>query len=276
MPDARKPLQIKAFRASFTLLAARYVAAADVVVGGDLLLGLGQPPVQPVAAADDVRLAGGQLFRHQTAEQLAVILALQLLQHGVLLAHHVAEVQGVALRADVQRVAEGHLSLHLPLGAEVHEDLILNAPAGVGGELDALVRAEGVYRLDQPDGADGDEILLIGGLGVILLQNVRDKPQVVLHQQVPRLQITGGAPLQILPFLLGGQGLGKRPGGAGQTQGQKQAVAQQQQRGGQHTHRSFRFQPMPRGTVRIRAEKRDGVRRLLQAVEKSRWLFSTA
>lgn len=162
----------KAFRASFTLLAARYVAAADVVVGGDLLLGLGQPPVQPVAAADDVRLAGGQLFRHQTAEQLAVILALQLLQHGVLLAHHVAEVQGVTLRTDVQRVAEGHLPLHLPLGAEVHEDLILNAPAGIGGELDALVRAEGVHRLDQPDGADGDEILLIGGLSVILLQNV--------------------------------------------------------------------------------------------------------
>ena len=57
MPDARKPLQIKAFRASLTLVPAGDVAAADVVVGGDLLLGLGQPPVQPVAAADDVRLA---------------------------------------------------------------------------------------------------------------------------------------------------------------------------------------------------------------------------
>ena len=57
IPEARNPLIFKAFRAPLTLNAARYVAATDVVVGGDLLLGLGQPPVQPVAAADDVRLA---------------------------------------------------------------------------------------------------------------------------------------------------------------------------------------------------------------------------
>ena len=31
-----------------------------------------------------------------------------------------------------------------------------------------LIRAERVYRLNEPDGADGDQIVLLVGLGVIL------------------------------------------------------------------------------------------------------------
>ena len=146
-----------------------------MVGGGHLTLGLGHAAVQTVAAADDVGLPGRQQLRHQPADQQAVLLVLQLVQHGVLLAHHVAEAEGVAVRAGVQGFVEGDLTLELPLGAKVHEDLIFDAAGGVGGELDLFVGAEGVDGLDETDRADGDQVLLVGGLGVVFLEDAVSK-----------------------------------------------------------------------------------------------------
>ncbi len=153
------------------LLQAGDVGAGDVVGGGHLALGLGQTAIQTITAANDVGLPGRQQLRHQAADQQAVFLVLQLVQHGVLLAHHVAETQGVAVRAGVQGLVEGDLPLELSLGAEIHEDLIFDTAGGVGGELDLFVGAEGVHGLDETDRADGDQILLVGGLGVVLLED---------------------------------------------------------------------------------------------------------
>ena len=55
----------KAFRASFTLLAARYIAAADAKGRGHLPLGLGEVAAQAVAAADDLGLPLRQAGVHQ-------------------------------------------------------------------------------------------------------------------------------------------------------------------------------------------------------------------
>ena len=81
-------------------------------------------PLQAVAAADDIRLTLRQPLRHQPPHQYAVILVLQVLQHGVTLSHHVANGQVAAVAVSLNGIAEGHLPLQLPLGAEVHEDLV--------------------------------------------------------------------------------------------------------------------------------------------------------
>ena len=62
------------------------------------------------------------------------------------------------------------LLLHPPI-VPLCEDSIFNTPAGVGRQLDAPVGAEGVHRLDEPYGADGDQILLIGRLGVVFFED---------------------------------------------------------------------------------------------------------
>lgn len=49
IPEARNPLIFKAFRAPLTLNAARYIAAADTVMGRHLPLCLRQMAVQAVA-----------------------------------------------------------------------------------------------------------------------------------------------------------------------------------------------------------------------------------
>ena len=52
------------------------------------------------------------------------------------------------------------------------EDSIFNAPAGVGGQLDVPRGRKGVYRLDQADGANADQVVHVSGLGVILFKRV--------------------------------------------------------------------------------------------------------
>lgn len=78
-----------ALRASFTLVAALYIAAADAVGGGHLALGLGRVAVQAVAAADHVGLPGRQALPYQPPDQPLILPALQVLLHGVVGPHHI-------------------------------------------------------------------------------------------------------------------------------------------------------------------------------------------
>ena len=49
----------------------------------------------------------------------------------------------------------------------MHQYLVFHAAGGVGGKPCALGCVEGGDALDEPDGADGDQIFLIGTLGVV-------------------------------------------------------------------------------------------------------------
>ena len=52
--DARKPLIFKAFRASLTLVPARYIAPGNAECGGDLPLGQGDGAAKTVPQTDDL------------------------------------------------------------------------------------------------------------------------------------------------------------------------------------------------------------------------------
>ena len=66
------------------------------------------------------------------------------------------------------------------------EDSIFDAPAGIGGEACPAGSVEGVYGFQQADGADGDQVFLIAGLGVVFFGDVRHQPQVVADELLPR------------------------------------------------------------------------------------------
>ena len=82
---------------------------------------------------------------------------------------------------------------------------------------------KGRCGLDKPDGADGDQVLLLPGDGVIFLHNVCHQPQVMLDQGVLCRQVPLTDALQTLPLLAGGQRFGKGAG-AGDVQGKIQQV----------------------------------------------------
>ena len=131
--------------------------------------------VQSIAAADDVRLTLCQPLRHQPPHKDAVIPVLQVIQHGVAFAHHIADGQVAAVAVCFEGIAEGYLALQLFPRTKVHQDFIFNTPAGVCCQTDALVGLEGVHGLDEADRADGDQILLLFGLRVVFFEDAVSK-----------------------------------------------------------------------------------------------------
>ena len=98
------------------------------------------------------------------------------------------------------------------MGPEVHQDLIFHAAGSVGGQADSFVRVEACDRLDQPHRADGDQILLVHVLRIVLFHDVGNQPQIALNEDIPGLPIPGPGAKQILPLLSGPQGLWERAG----------------------------------------------------------------
>ena len=62
------------------------------------------------------------------------------------------------------------------------EDSIFNAAACISGKPRLACGIKGIYRFHQPDGADGNKILLIARQGVIFFYDVRHQPQIVADQ----------------------------------------------------------------------------------------------
>ena len=87
-------------------------------------MGVGQMVPQAVAPADDVGLPGREAAVHQPPHPQILLPGLQILEHGVLLAHHIPQEKLVAVTAALDGVVERHLALPLLPGPKVHQDLI--------------------------------------------------------------------------------------------------------------------------------------------------------
>lgn len=68
---------------------------------------------------------------------------------------------------------------------QIHADLVFNTLAGIAGKSDLPFGTEGVYRLDQTDGADADKIVLTAGRCVVFFCHMSYQPQIVADQPVP-------------------------------------------------------------------------------------------
>ena len=114
------------------------------------------------------------------------------------------------------------------------EDSIFNAAACISGKPRLACGIKGIYRFHQPDGADGNKILLIARQGVIFFYDVRHQPQIVADQLFP-----GGG----IPGAQGAEGGSLLPGcertrktAAFQMERQKQKFCGEKlQQGQQHT-----------------------------------------
>ena len=83
------------------------------------------------------------------------------------------------------------------------EDSIFNAAACISGKPRLACGIKGIYRFHQPDGADGNKILLIARQGVIFFYDVRHQPQIVADQLFPGGGIPGGQGAESGGFLPG-------------------------------------------------------------------------
>ena len=67
----------------------------------------------------------------------------------------------------------------------MHQDFVFDALAGIGAEFAGFLIVEGGGRLDQADGADGDQVLLLPGDGVIFLGRVKQKEEFSRSKTTP-------------------------------------------------------------------------------------------
>ena len=79
--EARKTCLHQAFRALFTLAAARYIGAADAAQRRDFPLGARRAVIQSISQGNDSALSGCQAGIHTAADPYAGIPGIQLLQH---------------------------------------------------------------------------------------------------------------------------------------------------------------------------------------------------
>ena len=165
----------KAFRASFTLVAARYIGAGDPKGGGDLPLRQGNGAAQSIAQPHDPCRPVGKALIHQLPQPGCVVPVVEIIQHGVLHPDDIHKLQGVPLPIGFDGIRKRDFSLKFFLAAKIHQDLIFNAAGGVSGQTCPLGGIKGGDGLDQPNGADRDQILLITGLGVIFFEGQKQK-----------------------------------------------------------------------------------------------------
>ena len=185
MAEARKACLHQAFRASFTLAASLYIRPADPALGGDLPLGMRSLAAQPIAQGDDLSLPGRQAGLDALPHFFTGVPGVQFFQHIVIHRDYVHQGERVPVASRLQRLGERDLSLQLLLGPKMHQDLIFNTPAGIGGQPDVFVRLKGGDPLDEADGANGDQVVLVPGLGVVFFGRVKQKEEFSRSKTTP-------------------------------------------------------------------------------------------
>ena len=184
--------------------------AGDVRLGdahavGYLLLGQLLPASQAKSQGDDVLLPGRQPG-YCLRQELAVHVGLDgPHDHVAVGAQHVGQQQLLAVPVGVQGLVKADLRALGGIFPQVHEDLILDAAGGVGGQLDVLVGPKGVDGLDEADGADGDQVLDVDAGVLKAAGNVHHQPQIPLDEGLPHRQLASVQPGQQRRLLVPGQ-----------------------------------------------------------------------
>ena len=170
------------------------------------------PAVQPEAEEHDFAFPLPQLFQ-RLFEELLLRIGFQAAVHALRRrAQDVGKEEFVAFEIGVERLVEGDFAFQPRRPPEIHENFVLDAAGGIGGEFYVPVGAEGIDRLDQPDRADGDEIVRIDARIVELAGYVHDQAEVVLDEFRAHF-VPLFAPVEFsqhLLFLFGSEGQGQR------------------------------------------------------------------
>ena len=149
---------------------------------------------EAVAHTDHLPLLLRQAPPHRAAQEHGVLPGVELLQQVLLPRHHILDRQGPAIGPRLDQIGQRHVLTALAPAAKIHQNLIFNAPRRIGRQLDVLIHPVGADGFDEPDGPDGDQILLVRFAGVVFFHDMRHQTQVPLDEDVPGFDVAlGGA-----------------------------------------------------------------------------------
>ena len=162
-----------ALRASFTLVAALYIASADAGLLGNLPLPLGRLAVQAVTHGNNFPFLLCQVGADGLPQLLHGFPGGNLLKKIAVLADHIHQGQCSAVGTHFNAIGKGYILTGLSLTSKVHKYFIFNTSGGIGGKAGTFGCVKSGNSFDQTNGANRDQILLIGGLGVVLLEEMK-------------------------------------------------------------------------------------------------------
>ena len=148
---------------------AGHIAPADSGGSGYFTLAAWGIAAEAVAQANDQPLLFGQAGVHGPNYPLNSLPSAEGFQQVLVIADYIHQRQRGSVGAGFNIVRQGYVLTGFSLTAKMHQYFIFHTSGGVGGQLCALGAVKGCDALDQPDGADGDQILLIRYDGVVFL-----------------------------------------------------------------------------------------------------------
>ena len=126
-----------------------------------------------------------------------------LIDHILLRSEDIRQKKLISIPVYIERLIDRDLHPCLVISPQIHQNLVLDAPGRVRGELDLFLRIERVDRLDEADRPNRDQILHTDSRVVKFLCNVDDKAQIVFDQLAPcRLVFRIGKPRNRIGLLL--------------------------------------------------------------------------
>ena len=127
------------------------IGSADAAFLRGFQLGQGLSAVKPIAQADDARFPLVETAVKVFPQAAAKLPTADLVGKILLRCHHVHKLKAVPLPVGVQRFGKADVARRLLSASEIHQDLILDTAARVGGKAHALIRLIGIDALDEPD-----------------------------------------------------------------------------------------------------------------------------
>ena len=129
---------------------------------GHFPLGQGFAAAQPIAQLDYQQFPVRQDLLHGLVEPCGIFPGAEVFKQIVVGADDIHQGEGVAILAGFYVIGQRDVAAGLFLTAKVHQDFIFHTSGGIGGKPGPLGAVKGGNTFNQSDGADGDQILLIG------------------------------------------------------------------------------------------------------------------
>ena len=176
--------------------------------------------VHAVAQSDDGAFPVIKGLTHGFIQQVAFDFQVQFLNDVILGAKDIKIGQRIAVFIHIHGIIKRILIRQFFLASKMHQDLILQTFACIGGKTCPLFDIEGVDGFDESNGANTDEVLLFTAVRVIFFHDMRYKTEVMLDQLGARGLISLPAKHKQTAFLFLAQ---RRRKGRGGRSAQKQA-----------------------------------------------------
>ena len=99
-----------------------------------------------------------------------------LLKQILVAGEHIHHAEAGTVLTRFNGIGQGNIPGAFPLGAEIHENFVLNTSPRIGGQPRPLAPVKGGDGLNEPNGANGDEIILIRRGRIVFLENMGHQP----------------------------------------------------------------------------------------------------